>query len=399
MKYILMHKKLPVAEVDIDEHNNIITKIVDVYEKEHLPLGVVKSNGQIEKNFLSDWWRGRVIPSSRPGLRDSLEKLHVSSVNELPLKGFGLSLSDQYWACPKDSKIDWENINYFNNSFSLDVGDILFGKDSKNNKLDLNSPDNTSDGWLQKRWVILNNKRNLLKAGSPPYYQEPANEALASMICQRLNIPHVSYRIVIENNRPLSICEDFINSDTELISAWYIKQLQNAKNSSSEYQHYLDCCNKIELKDTKKYLNQMLTLDYIVVNTDRHYNNFGAIRYAENLEWISHAPIYDSGTSLWHDIDIDNAGLGGPMESKPFKKNHYDQIKLVKDFSWLDIKKIDNIDEEFAELLKPYPTMNKTRKDGLCIALQSRVKRLKDIVIEQSHEAKRNTARGFDLDR
>jgi hypothetical protein len=124
----------------------------------------------------------------------------------------------------------------------------------------------------------------------------------------------------------------------------------------------------------------MMTVDFLIVNTDRHYNNFGAVRNAETLEWIGHAPIYDSGTSLWHDIDIDNAGLGSSMESKPFKNNHYEQIKLVKDFSWLDIKKIDDIDEEFAELLKSYPTINKTRKDSLCGALKSRVKRLNDIV-------------------
>ncbi len=44
----------------------------------------------------------------------------------------------------------------------------------------------------------------------------------------------------------------------------------------------------------------MLTLDYIIANGDRHYNNFGFIRNAETLEWQGLAPIFDSGASLWH---------------------------------------------------------------------------------------------------
>ena len=43
----------------------------------------------------------------------------------------------------------------------------------------------------------------------------------------------------------------------------------------------------------------MIVIDYLLANTDRHYNNFGAIRNANSLEWIGSAPIYDSGTSLW----------------------------------------------------------------------------------------------------
>lgn len=45
----------------------------------------------------------------------------------------------------------------------------------------------------------------------------------------------------------------------------------------------------------------MLVLDYIIANEDRHFNNFGALRNAETLEWLGMAPIYDSGSSLGYD--------------------------------------------------------------------------------------------------
>ena len=43
----------------------------------------------------------------------------------------------------------------------------------------------------------------------------------------------------------------------------------------------------------------MLVLDYIIANTDRHWNNFGVIRNADTRCYIDIAPIYDSGTSMW----------------------------------------------------------------------------------------------------
>lgn len=38
------------------------------------------------------------------------------------------------------------------------------------------SPDNTSDGWLKKKWTIIDGKRCLIKSGSAPFFQEPLNE-------------------------------------------------------------------------------------------------------------------------------------------------------------------------------------------------------------------------------
>lgn len=57
------------------------------------------------------------------------------------------------------------------------------------------SPDNTSDGWLRKKWVIQNQRRVLLKSGSRESQQEPLNEVLANMICDRLDIKnYVKYQ-------------------------------------------------------------------------------------------------------------------------------------------------------------------------------------------------------------
>ena len=62
--------------------------------------------------------------------------------------------------------------------------------------------------------------------------------------------------------------------------------------------HYVNLCEEHGIKNIRHSLDEMLVIDYIVANEDRHFNNFGVIRNAETLEWLSAAPIFDSGTSL-----------------------------------------------------------------------------------------------------
>lgn len=63
----------------------------------------------------------------------------------------------------------------------------------------------------------------------------------------------------------------------------------------------MECCELLGIGNITPFLDRMLVLDYIIANEDRHFNNFGALRNAETLEWLGMAPIYDSGSSLGYD--------------------------------------------------------------------------------------------------
>lgn len=102
------------------------------------------------------------------GIENALTKLHMSSTQMLLEKCLGLSLSDQYWVCPKNSGITWEQVNFFENTFSDDVGNILFDQTASGNPVSLMSPD-TSDGWLKKKWKIIDDKRCLIKGEVVPH--------------------------------------------------------------------------------------------------------------------------------------------------------------------------------------------------------------------------------------
>lgn len=379
-EYVLMHKNKPVVAIGLDEANCAISAIGEIYAENHVPVGIAVKDGKIDRAALNEWWRGRAIPATRDGIKDALLELNLASREMLLEMCLGLSLSDQYWICPQGSGIQWSDVNFFENAFSDDVGNILFGKGREGKKISLMSPDNTSDGWLKKKWKMIDGRRCLLKGGSGALRQEPYNEALASRIMERLGIPHVSYSLITEDDYPYSLCEDFITPQTELITAWHIMLTQKKPNHISMYRHYLNCCEALNIPDIVGFLDRMMTLDYLIVNEDRHLNNFGAVRNAETLEWLGAAPVYDSGSSLWFSSPQTFIRAKAKLPCKPFKNNHEEQIKLVTSFDWLNLSSLKGLDEEFREFLHNSLFIDEARRDALCIALRKRAEMLTEIV-------------------
>ena len=376
MVYVLTHKNTTVAELEIDEESAAITRVGAVFAPERIPVGVTVRNGHPDRGDLNDWWQGRSIPASRQNLSKALVNLGVGGASKLLTKCFGLSLSDHYWVNPASSPLKWEEVNFFDNPFSEDVGDALFGSVNYGKELDLVSPDNTSDGWLKKKWRIVGGKRCLIKGGSDPFQQQPLNEAMASRIMQRLRVPHVPYTVQWEEGLPYSVCENFVSRETELVSAYYIHNTKKIADTNNLYDHYVACCASLGILDAQLALDRMLVVDYLIVNADRHWNNFGAIRNAKTLAWVSHAPLYDNGSSLWYNQSVDGIRKVQASQSQPFCATHEEQICLVKDFSWLDPADLAGVDEEFCELLRPSPFIDEARRDALCFALRHRAQML-----------------------
>ncbi|MDR1831466.1 MAG: HipA domain-containing protein [Fusobacteriaceae bacterium] len=367
-----MHKNIPTVDLEIDS-NGFIYHILKIHDEKHLPPGISTAKNTPDRDSLNEWLRSRSIPASRMGIQEVLEKLSVKTPEQLITKCFGLSLSDQYWLSPKGSGLKWENINFFTNPFSTDVGNILFGQDPRGDRqIDLLSPDNTSDGWLQKKWIIQEGRRCLIKGGSAYFKQEPYNEVIAGEIMKRLGIPHVEYRLIQDQGVPFCVCDNFVTAETELIPAARVKDLFKRNNSDSRLTHFLKCCDILGIPDVASSLDQMLALDFLISNEDRHFHNFGFLRKAETLEWIGMAPIYDSGTSLW----LNAERVGQSVQCKPFRKTHDEQIALVKDFSRFDPERLSDIEEVILSTFSSSRTIPAERQKDIVAAVKVRILRL-----------------------
>ncbi|KLU60156.1 hypothetical protein CEB3_c35870 [Peptococcaceae bacterium CEB3] len=385
----LMNKHTPVVELNIDDDTASILKVTKVIHLEPLPVGIPIIHGLPDRKALNDWWRGRSIPASRSGIREALDIMNIPHREQLLTKCYGLSLSDQYWINPKDQPLDWEKINFFHNPFSDDVGNALFGQASPHEELDLMSPCNTSDGWLRKKWKIIDGKRCLIKSGSNPFLQEPLNEVLATSLHRRLNhglnhASYVPYSPVWENEIPYSECENFITPETELVSAYNIYKSVKKLNHHSSYDHFLLCCEHLGIPGMKEFLNYLMVFDFLIANTDRHFGNFGAVRNVDTLAWLGPAPVFDSGTSLWHDQVSRVIRPNGDVPSHPFKPAHAEQIVLAGSLNWIDFSALRDIDAEFQTLLSGSPYIDTPRTEALCNGLKGRVEQLERLALEQT---------------
>ncbi len=390
MHYTLMNKNNPVLEAEYNEASKGFTSIYKIIDIKYAPLIIykeLKENKDIT-SILNDWYKGRGIPSLRDDLDLLLTRLNITSPETLLNKAYALSLTDQYWVKPSTSNIRHEDINFFDHSFKdSEFIEATFGSHSfSNTKISLISPNNTTDGRLKKTWIIENNIRYLLKGGYKEVGLQPFNEVLATMICEKLGFNHVPYTLEVINNKIVSKCPCFINKDTELISAYQI--LHNNCNKDNPYEDYIHILEEHNISRPREKLENMFILDYLILNEDRHLNNFGIIRDVSSLKWLDIAPIFDNGEAL-NILDYAEDELVINGEGRFFYNvDTFDSIIKtikIKDKTRFNLDTLNNLSKEFSELLHTYQhitKMSENRITKISYLLNSRIQKLKEFLSE-----------------
>ena len=380
-----MNKNTEVLLAEYDSGLGVFSKIYAIYNLNYAPY-ILKcfDNDTSFRTNLSKWFQGRGIPSWRDKLELLLHRLNIITSSELLDKAFGLSLSDQYWLKPYGADIKYDDINFFDHDF--DYIEFMEASLSKNSKMitreaSLMTPNNTTDGMLKKAWIIEDGVRYLLKGGYKNEVMQPFNEVLASMICERLGFSHVTYTLDIYKDMVVSKCPCFITKDTEFITAFQLRNDMKRHGSTKDYEDYIQLLESHGIKDARIKMENMYILDFLMMNEDRHLNNFGIIRDVNTLKWLDVAPIFDNGQSLniqdYNDEEVILSGQGRLF----YEVKSFDEIiAVVKDLKRIDLSKLDGLVEEFDHLLHKYQyitNMSDRRIHKLCILLNSRINKLK----------------------
>ena len=393
MKCVLMNKNTEVLVAEYNEVSKFFDRIIEVKNIHYAPYiieGIYEEgdeNSNALKTNLSEWFKGRGIPSWRDKLDLLLHRLNIDTPSELLDKAFGLSLSDQYWIKPYGSNIAYDDVNFFDNDF--DYAEFLEASLSLNSKVltkeaSLKTPNNTTDGMLKKAWVIEDGVRYLLKGGYKTDVLQPFNEVLASMICDRLGFFHVPYTLTTYKDQVVSKCPCFITRNTELITAYQIKNNMKRYDSREDYETYIKKLEEEGIDNARIKMENMYILDYLIMNEDRHLNNFGIIRDVNTLKWVDVAPIFDNGQSLnvqdYNEDEVVTSGHGRLFyELKPFDEI----IKVVRNLKRINIEALEDIPEEFDKLLHQYQNithMSDRRIQNLCILLQRQIDQLQAMI-------------------
>ena len=176
---------------------------------------------------------------------------------------------------------------------------------------------------------------------------EPLVELLTYHLCELMNLKVAKERInlaLIKYKKKefltiVNISEDFKGKNKENMTHLFdffefkkVKQILK-NNNKLNYKEVIDMFKNqnvidINYTDSEIKILQMIIFDYIILNTDRHNENFGYL-VEKSKRKFEFAPIYDNGQSLLYDIEWDKVDWNKVDISNPILyKSHLKTIEF-----------------------------------------------------------------------
>lgn len=359
-QYTLRHENGLAAIVIIEDKSSIVN--LSIIDKRNLPL-LSNRNKKSTENNLKDWLLSRGVPAKRRRLRDELHSMNCGSPFELMVRNFGLSLVDHYWLCPVDSRLTWEQVNFYQHNFrsmmTLELKDDFIDTGKDINFI----PSASLKGDLKKKWIISNNgTRYLVKGNYNNTCRQSISEVIASEIHKRQGLfeytPYEYIRIYSDNEPIIGcMCPNFTDINTEFVPAIDLVEAYQKDNSISELEHYIRVCTTygIDEQTMRNWVDYCIITNFIITNTDWHLNNMGIIVDSATRTKGKIAPIFDSGNSMFYNktdsqIKVDSGLLNIKCTSwKPFEVQ---LLQYVNNPNIVDLSKLPSADEILHELQK-----------------------------------------------
>lgn len=296
MNYELRHFNTPLLRFTATEDSNtpdIEILWCDENKKDLLPLDLEASGEGLTK-----WLKHRTIPKNRAYVHNFLSKcgLNINRPMNIIKVSKGLSLNDCYWVVEEGFEGTFEKYNLYDNRFSQILALIAFtGYGSSIRTSLVSCPEFTTNGMLPKCWRRSGGTIKLYKGGTKGASNtgnEPYSEYYAAQVAEVLGINAISYGLSKWEGELCSTCELFTSKEYAFLPVGRIITTGGMK-AVSEYYEKLG-------EEYVKALQDMLVLDAVICNTDRHFGNFGFLVDNKTNKIVAPAPLFDHGNSLFN---------------------------------------------------------------------------------------------------
>ncbi|MDR2751624.1 MAG: hypothetical protein LBC41_13285 [Clostridiales bacterium] len=336
----LMNRNVELCELSIDTGTLSFSKARSISQTHLFPFANPASwQAQDVLPRLNSWWAKRrasylaSYSGARTQLKARLEASFGTPLEAMPFRSYGLSLSDHYWLRPEKS-IKWEDVNFFDNDFSLDVSYAVMGQPSTGKNA--YSPDLATSGRRIKTWVPMGSERWLAKRGS--ILQPSAHAELLGNKVMRLALPDeyvADMKIAEAGNERCSMTRNVATKETEIVCMDKLLPMRAA--GIEAYRLCKEVC-----EEHWPIIDLVLIADYILMYGNRGLDNIGMIRSARTGRLLYPAPVWNSAL-----------GLGNYQASMPFLRDFDEQAALVDITAYRDQIEaiIDGLEDAFAETL------------------------------------------------
>lgn len=253
------------------------------------------------------WLESRVVPKNRAFVDRLLQQVGLTPGDTMGIidVSLGLSLNDAYWVVPEGFEGSWARYNLYENDFDAALSLVAYtGRTSSQQHQAGLSSEWTTSGNYPKAWRRIEGEVRLYKSGSPIFEGTanpdlgPYSEFLCAQVADALGVPHVPYSLEVWEGRLASVCPLMNDESTSFVP---FHAATGAAGFASTARTML------ELGDDAlgPYLD-MLVFDAIVLNPDRHANNFGFLRDNATGSYLGMAPLFDHNLALFpHDLPSD----------------------------------------------------------------------------------------------
>ncbi len=374
MEYLIMRRNEVITVADFSENGHMLW-FAKKMRNEHLaPL-----QEQTSGDWLIKWWNQRSVPVGQIKLEETLQNKGLISSEDYLLKNLGLSLNDYYWIKPLESNLRWEDVNLFQNNFANEIiiDEAMF--DSNINKTYQYTPNSSLQGQLEKKWIIINEERFLIKSNCDEYSTESINECIATKIHKLQGYDNFTkYNLVKIKDAKydygcMSHC--FTNERLELVSAYGVVTSKKKPNDISYYEHFINVCNAngINVEQLRMDLEYQIQTDFILSNRDRHLNNVSILRDADTLKFVRMAPIYDNGKSMFIKEPIpENMKEMLSIKTESFASDELHLLEYVRDRKLVDITKLPDV-SWIKSIYSKDSQMSESRINQVCEAYERKI--------------------------
>ena len=244
-----------------------------------IPL-FLKRTGDVE-----EWLRGRAIDTHRTNSRLLKKALRLASADDVDvvLKVHASTITDNYWFRADGSGLRYEDVRFKANYF--DKLALLGSPDSFNQPYSP-TPELTNIGSFEKCWRLADGKWWMLKQGND---LERFSEIFISKLGQALGLPMVDY---FPENGTIK-CSDFTGGASVNYEA-----ADGLVGGDESYDLNFGVFWDLSPDLAEQYL-QIIYLDTLCFNMDRHTKNYGVLRDVGTGAILRMAPNYDNNIALF----------------------------------------------------------------------------------------------------
>lgn len=278
--YELMNKDVKIAAFAINDAFSSVTITKQFVE---LPFWI--------HNF-GAFVQNRQAPKHRENIAQLLRMSGCDTLRGFLNITHALSLVDTFWVRPVDSTLSWRDVSLYTHEFNEVVAKTAFEGGLHGRGLSTTSPEYGTDGSFAKCWIREEGMIKMLKRGSSGASNagmEPYSEYYAAQLVSALTDEYVRYDLRSIGGRVCSVCDIFTSEEFGYLP------YASVEPENSTIDSVLDKASKYGLESK---FRKMFVIDAVIMNEDRHKNNFGFLVENDTQTIVGMAPLFDHNVSL-----------------------------------------------------------------------------------------------------